>query len=336
MSFRFTCLLSLAFFLLPAAAQPSAPEPKDPMVWFVRASEQMNLRMPGSAPFHMKVTFHAYPGIELTKKPQIITGDGVYEETWLAPHRWRREVTLGSYHAIEVESDTQRKMQASSDYEPSRVLMLLEALLNPIPRNYISPELNKVPLDWKIKNQTTGSLPYVRISRSRISTHSFVFEYIFLPNGLLVEGNEAGLATGWSDDVAFAGKVVPKHVSIHGGGQNLLTAEVTVEAAGQVDPATFDLPGGPADPGMTLRPLHSFETNRLSIDNGPYSWIGNSPSAFAVRLVVDRHGVPREAEVITAGGLEDMEPVMDFSRRGRWHPAEVDGSPCEVAWYGYF
>jgi len=44
----------------------------------------MDLRAPGASPFHMKVTFHAYPGEELLspgQKPQIMTGDGVYEET---------------------------------------------------------------------------------------------------------------------------------------------------------------------------------------------------------------------------------------------------------------
>ena len=59
------------------------------MGWFQRASDQMNLRGPDGAPFHMKVAFTALPGLELLegkKKPQIMTGDGVYEETWLAPH----------------------------------------------------------------------------------------------------------------------------------------------------------------------------------------------------------------------------------------------------------
>jgi hypothetical protein len=62
------------------------------MVWFQRAGEQRNLRLPGSTPFHLKVTFRAFPGLELLPpgKEQILTGDGVYEETWLSPYEWRR------------------------------------------------------------------------------------------------------------------------------------------------------------------------------------------------------------------------------------------------------
>jgi hypothetical protein len=58
--------------------------PSNPSDWFRRAHDQMDLRAPGASPFHMKVTFHAYPGEELLspgQKPQIMTGDGVYEET---------------------------------------------------------------------------------------------------------------------------------------------------------------------------------------------------------------------------------------------------------------
>ena len=70
-----------------ARAQNGAAGPKDALGWFERASEQMNLRALGSAPFHMKVRFHALPGVELLpkKKSEIIVGDGEYEETWVSP-----------------------------------------------------------------------------------------------------------------------------------------------------------------------------------------------------------------------------------------------------------
>ncbi len=36
-----------------------------------RADDLTNIRMPGSAPFHMKVAFHAYPGIDFCQARQI-------------------------------------------------------------------------------------------------------------------------------------------------------------------------------------------------------------------------------------------------------------------------
>ena len=61
---RWLCSMFFASVMLPAAAQTATSEPKDAMGWFTRAHDQMALRSPGSAPFHMKVAFHAFPGIE--------------------------------------------------------------------------------------------------------------------------------------------------------------------------------------------------------------------------------------------------------------------------------
>lgn len=114
------CLAASLFATLTVAAQPDQ-KPKGATEWFQRAADQMNLRAFGSAPFHMKVTFHAFPGIVLSNEQsdQIISGDGTYEETWVAPHKWRREVSFGRYHAIEVESEAGRKMQPALTMNPA-------------------------------------------------------------------------------------------------------------------------------------------------------------------------------------------------------------------------
>ena len=102
-------------------SQPERTSVDRPIEWFRRANDATNIRLPGSTPFRMKVTFHAFPGIDFSKPGQspIQSGDGVYEEVWLSPEKWRREITFGDYHAVEVRADGVRKMQSSSDYEPS-------------------------------------------------------------------------------------------------------------------------------------------------------------------------------------------------------------------------
>lgn len=262
-------LLASLVFSAPALA---GNDPRNATAWFQRADDQMNLRAPGSTPFHMKVTFHALPGLVLDKEDssQIISGDGTYEETWVAPKKWRREVTLGGYHAVEVQSETTRKMQASSDYEPSRVLMLLEALLYPMPRDLSSPSLSEGHPKWKAENGTAGGLSYVKISRTS-GPQDVVHAYLFLPNGVLVQSIEVGIVTSWQDQINFGGKLVPRHFGVQGGTRDLLTAQVTVEPAGTGNPATFELPGEPAEPGMTLRPIHAYEYS-LSLPMTTYSW----------------------------------------------------------------
>jgi hypothetical protein len=330
----------------PATAQ-TAPEPKTSVEWFQRARDQLNLRMPGCKPFHMKVTFHAFPGVELLdrgKKPEILTGDGVYEETWVDPNHWRRQVTLAPYDAVEVESDKGRKMQASSDYEPSRVLMLLNALVYPIPRNFASREFRgEGASGWAIDHLSKGDATLVRVGmsfgRDSVRTNDVFY---FLPDGLLVLRNIFGLTTSWENDILFAGKVVPQQLRIKAGDRELLTANVTIEGAGNVDPAIFDLPGSLADPGTTLRPLLSFEV-KSNINFAPTwgaedyaSTEGGGPGPHAgisICSVLDRHGRFREVELVemlVAANKDDAKEIMQLMRESRNPPSKIDGSACEL------
>jgi hypothetical protein len=341
-------LLFSSLALLPIAAQKVGSEekkdPKDALGWFERARSQINLRALGSAPFHMKVKFHALPGIEMLPqgKSEIITGDGVYEETWVSPSQWRREVTLGSYHAIETHSDMARKMEANSDYEPSRVLMLMEALLNPISRVSLSPDLQEHHLHWKMNRSSVQGHSFVRISSSAdvSSQLTRVTAYVFLPEGLLLQSNENDIVTTWEDDVLIAGKVVPRRISIQAGAvRDLLTAEVEVVEPGKPNPTVFDLPGGAADPGMTLRPLHWYEVRAPEMVSAPAGGVGERSSYpdMITRCFIDRHGTVRELEMIYSQrkdgpGLPDgAGSLIDATRQIRYRPAEIDGSPCETA-----
>ena len=330
------CIASLLFTCMSvsAAAQAADEEPKNAKDWFQHASDRMNLRMPGTSPFHMKVTFHAFPGVELLgvkEKSDFVSGDGVYEETWLTPHQWRREVTLAGYHAVEEDSGGTRKMQASSDYEPSRVFMLLDALYNPVPRNLVSKDFPRS--GWKIDHISNAKLALVRVSRTIGDQRAdFSFAYYFSPHGILEIENSSGLTKTWANDSLFSGIVIPGHISIKAGERDLLTADVAVEGAPQLDPATFDLPGGPADPGMTLRPLKWYEVKMPDLSDS-FSWVsqGGGPApVFDFWEVLDRHGRFRELEMILAPNDHDAAIIMTQARSSKHHPPEIDGSPCQV------
>jgi len=324
---------------LNAIAQANPPsagiDPRTPIEWFQRASDQMNLRTPESAPFHMKVAFHALPGEEMLgpkDKPQIQTGDGTYEETWLAPHHWRREVTFGEYRAVEVESDKGRKIQASSDYEPSRVLMLLSALLFPIPRGLLAVESNSHgATGWSIAHLKSGDLSMVRISDSDTPEGGLTLcsAYYFAPKGLLVAENDRGLSTTWEKDEVFAGKIVPPHITVKASDRDLLTAEVKVEAVDQTDLSAFDLPGKSADPGTTLRPLQGLTGLPRSL-NDPPRWEGDRNAAFSFWGVLDRNGRYQELELIFTSDARSIKQFMGDYRKLRFRPAEIDGSRCEL------
>jgi hypothetical protein len=326
-------------------AQTATPAPNASVEWLERASEQMNLRSPGAAPFHMKVTFHAWPGIEMLRpkeKPEIITGDGTYEESWVSPHQWRREVTLADYHAVEVESPKGRKMQASSDYEPSRVLRLLWALFEPVPRQFYSEEFRqkngaklKEGTLWdgsklKLEKVTVAGQPFVRVSETR-KDRDFTYADIFFfsPQGNLRLADRWGIVNTWENEILFNEKIVPQRLSVKAGKRDLVTADIAIEPLPQADPSAFDLPVGLAEPGLTLRPiLYGFQSPaRLS--EIPY-WSQTLYSAVVVWGNVDRSGRYREVEFLSPPPVEAMDYPAAEIRKVKWRPAMVEGNPCEV------
>ncbi len=331
------CLIFGAGTQVAAALDFPDTEPKTSMEWFQRARDRMNIRMPGDAPFHMKVTFQASPGMEFlaeNQKSQFVTGDGTYEETWLAPHKWRREVKLADYHAVEVESDQGRKMQASSEYEPIRVLMLLNALLNPIPRNLVSREFkHEGASGWTVDHLSKEDVSLVRISKTlEFSGTEFSDVFYFSPSGLLLLRNQQGLETRWEDVSLFSGKPLPKYLSVKTGERNLLVADVAVELARQIDAAIFDLPGKPAESGMTLRPIQYFEIRFPELLSGPIPTPTCDRCAFQIIGVIDRGGKYRELEVVLRLNIpneRELRALMNDLRKQRGRPPEIDRSPCE-------
>jgi len=329
-------VVAIAAGSAPRIGPTATSEPQGAVGWLQRASELTNLRLPGSAPFHMKVTFHAFPGMDFSKKGKstIITGDGTYEETWLSPEKWRREVVFTGYHAVEIRADGVRKYEADSDYEPSRVLMMLDALLYPIPTNLISPEYPESHESWKIEHLTAGTIPYVTLThRDRgMNDDWFYYSYSFLPHGILVRSNYYGLVTSWEKDSIFAGKLVPLHFEVHAMEQTLLTADIAIEPASQSDGKTFELEGPPATPGMTLRPLQQFEVKPAQFYDPISTFAGPSPRGV-VREIIDRKGEARETELIDAPNPSDDVNEVDVDRAKRFHPAKIDGDPCEETFW---
>lgn len=320
--------------LLPAQAEPS-----NAGGWFQRADDITNIRLPGAAPFHLKATFRAGPGLDFAKpgKSTIVAGDGTYDETWVSPEQWRREITLGSYHAVEVRAGGVRKLQASSDYEPTRVLMFLDALYNPVPRNLISPELIDRHAGWKIEHLAAGGLQHVRISSSTEVganglRHELKHEYDFLANGVLIRNEESDyISTTWQDFVAFGGKVVPRHVMAGGMGNTLIDGRVAIEPLASTPPAdVFTLPGDPVTPGETLRPLHQYDVHYGEMLGTPAFGVFGEPFQGTVSGVVDRSGVPREMEVIAAQDTSQADMYLKRFSEFRYAPSTIDGSPCEV------
>lgn len=144
-----------------------------------------------------------------------------------------------------------------------------------------------------------------------------------------------GLTTTWTDDVNFAGKAAARHIAVKAGDRDLLTADVSVDAQVYSDSTEFDLPTGPADAAMTLRPLQHFEIRDSGLLSSGPIWPGgdDSHAAMVAIGVIDRSGRYREVELIGADHVsndQDLQDLMNSFRHLRWRPITIDGYKCET------
>ena len=270
-----SCLGCLLFATLAFAASAQAgKDPKNATEWFQRADDQMYLRAPGSTPFHMKVAFRALPSIVLDKEEssQIISGDGTYEETWVAPKRWRREVTLGSITPLRRSPRPREKCRPVQTTSQAEYSCSLGPCCIPFPATCPRRRSVRGTRSGRLKTARSAACPMQGSAAPQAHRMSSTL-ISFYP----VQSVEVGIVTSWQDQTSFGGKLVPQHFKVQGGTRDLLTAQVTVEPVGTVNPAAFELPGEPAEPGTTLRPIHAHEYS-LSLPMTTYSWGGQPGS----------------------------------------------------------
>lgn len=148
-----------------------------------------------------------------------------------------------------------------------------------------------------------------------------------------------------------AGIVVPRHVTIHGIGlrDSMLSATVAITPLAPSSHTIVQVAAEPADPGSTLKPI-----DPASMDNS-----GARPVHFQVPplipdrypngveidaiSVVDREGLPRDIEISAirnngqpfdeqANGviLEIARETIAALQKNRYHPALIDGKPCQT------
>jgi hypothetical protein len=337
----------VAFALASTKLCASAKQSSGAMVWFERANDRVNLRMAGAAPFHLSVRFHAYPGLEFIKgKPTILSGDGIYEETWLSLHEWEREINFAGYHALEIQSGGVRKMEATSDYEPARVAMLLDAILNPISRYALSSVLQEGREHWKIESGSKDDHPYVKISSMRSISPAITLgtAYLLMPDGVLLAWNENGLITTWQDLTEFSGRAVARHISIQADTRELVSADISVSATNERGVGARQIAGDAATPGLTLRPYHPIDVSPLeSLTDSRGGVIPRiSLPEITFHAYIDRRGYIRDVELISAAVVDRADAAdgigiaLQDIREWRYRPGRVDGDPCQVVWSNAF
>jgi len=213
-----------------------------PHEYFNRGRELTYPRTLGSPAFHMEGTFQG-------------TGDfasyqGSYQETWIAPDRWRRQIKIGDKSVMETRIGVDRYQQAVDKNIAEVVRKVLGLFCADFPGYaYRTPDT-----DWSMAEVEFQKTKVTRVATSHTDDDgntNYPRAYYFDEKGLLrarsnfLSWPDSHPETVTYDEFAeFAGKQVPRRVDSELDGVHIFAAHINVLEPTQSAPHSFFiLPG---------------------------------------------------------------------------------------------
>lgn len=212
--------------------------------YFQRGRDLTFPRTDGSPAFHLKGTFEG---------AGIFAGfQGAYEETWIAPNRWRREITILEATIVESRIDEDYYMQpvASGIYKiVDRVFSLFGGEFPGYA--YASPDT-----DWNMADVEFENTPAIRVGMGRMGDDGqmqYPFAYYFDQDGKLLARTSNPETIIYSEFAEFAGKQIPHRIDSKFDGVHALSARIVlIEPAKPQPDEFFELRG--VEPTDWIRP----------------------------------------------------------------------------------
>jgi hypothetical protein len=217
--------------------RPTGAETFDSARNYFERGRQLDFPAAGTGfPYQLKAEFQAR-----SSAGGIDTGH--YQDTWLAPDKWRREATFGSSRV--VRSRNGDKLYQSEEGPDAKLLLLIFQFLEPIPAIDTFVES-----DWRIKSDTVGDAKTVRVLSGYESPDGKLDPehargFWFDANGDLLKTYFLGLETRRSDFVGYHGAHVAQRIDVFRDSAQAIDIRVT-EISGADDTlpnSAFELKG---------------------------------------------------------------------------------------------
>ena len=293
------------------ASQPQAR----PM--FDRMRTAGDLRLEGAPAFHMKANFHSKDG----------SAKGTYEETWISPEKWRREVKLNDTTVLEVRTEAAFYRTFPGKYAPRLADDIMDAISFNLPgdngNDFYDP-------DWGVTETKLGNLPVLRLSAGYINPQGKPDP---LARQFFVEEKTAYLRgryhysaiTIFNDLQPFGKKAVARKLTIIGSSAGKV--EITIdmlEPATIVNEAVFSVAG--VKPVFTTDTEDERFTQPVAIYTVKPSipgWRGRVTCA----VQIDEHGHVRDVDVKGTADESVIEPIRSALMNWEYEPATINGHP---------
>ena len=284
---------------------------------FDRMRTTSDLRLDGAPAFHMEASFHSEDG----------SAKGTYEETWVSPKKWRREVRLNDTTVVEVRTETAFYRTFPGKYAPR----LADDVVDAISFNLPGDNGNDFhDADWNVTDAKLGNLPVLRLSTGYISPlgkpDPLARLYFVEDKTAFLRGRYSySTITVFNDLQPFGEKTVARKVTIVGSSVGKIEIAIdTLETATNVSEGIFTLAG--------VKPVYTSEgeDQRFTQPVAIYTvkpavpgWHGRVTCA----VKIDEHGHVRDVDVKGTADESVIKGIRAAIMSWEYEPATINGHP---------
>jgi hypothetical protein len=231
------CAFLCAVWLLARQAKFQAPHE-----YFNRGRDLTYPRVKGSPAFRLKGSFQG--------DGEFSSYQGSYEETWVAPDRWRRQVTIGDKVFVQTRVNDEYYTHSINPSMVEVVRKVVDLFCADFPGyTYGTPDT-----DWSMAEVEFQKIPVTRVAMSHTDDDGNIHyprAYYFDQKGLIRARSNV---LSWPDShpetitydefAEFAGRQVPRRIDSKLDGVHTFTAQINVLELTQPLPrSSFVLPG---------------------------------------------------------------------------------------------
>lgn len=293
------------------ASQPQAR----PM--FDRMRKTSDLRLDGAPTFHLKASFYSEDG----------SAKGTYEESWISPKKWRREVHLNDTTVVEVRTDAAFYRTYPGKYAPRLADDVIDTISFALPGDNGS-DLHDA--DWSVTDTKLSNVPVLRLSSGYISQQGrpdplAILYFVDEKTALLRAHYHYSAITIFNDLQPYGDKTVARKLTIIGSSAGKVEIAIdTLEPAKNASDELFALPG--------VKPVYTSDvedqrfTQPVAVFTIPPSipgWHGQVTCA----VKIDEHGHVRDVDVKGIADEAVIRPIRAALMSWEYQPATINGHP---------
>jgi TonB family protein len=265
------------------------------------------------------------------------TGTGTYEEIWVSPEKWRKEITFGNYHRILVrKGDKTYRLTAAAP--PPGVNYKIEEYL--LPDVCPCPGMDDVAKKVELQRIKLGNTEVIRIGAGKISGGKIPLpdnaQYFSAGNNLLLMSTRGYEVASYVRSGMLAGKLAMLDFNVADGGKTVLEVKFDqLVSDPAVADAMFTIPdSAKAISGPTVNlPASDVKARCIRCPAPRYpeeAKLNKIQGTVVLRGTIDRQGAVRELAVVSSPNVALSQAALDAVYTWRYTPVVIDEEPTFV------